>query len=383
MIKLSFSDIARKRVFKDRDELFSLIPKKGIIGRIEEKNNLVMELSPLLLNSSTRGIFVQGSPGTGKTSCILELLDELGTELKRQKLNFSKVYINCSENRKESTILLECLKQLNPSKKYPKTWVKSKAIDEFYAYVKSHKDTLITIILDEVDFVLKTEGDDILYRLSRINSYLKSKINVLYISNDENISKYIKRKTISSLGRVKISFLPYDEEELKDILKSRIKFAFNKNIVTVSAVNKISEIEANKSGDARKALTVLDHCGKILMTSKSNKIDLNVVEEAYRLIEMEDQEDLIDQMNLHDKVTYFTILRKNKKEYDLESLFNFYKDSCSFYDIMPKTKRSLSLILKKLEKDDFIDYNARSKVVKISIDNILRKKMIKRIRDLI
>ncbi|MBW2998742.1 AAA family ATPase [Candidatus Woesearchaeota archaeon] len=305
----------KKKVFKDRDELFSLIPKRGTIGRIEEKNNLVMELSPLLLNSSTRGIFIQGPPGTGKTSCILEILDELGSELKKQKTELERVYINCSENRKESTILLECLRQLNPTKKYPKQSSKSKSIDDFYNYVKKNKEKLITIILDEVDFALKSEGDDILYRLSRINSYLGSKINVLYISNDQNISKYIKRKTISSLGRVKISFLPYDESELKKILKSRITSSFNKNIVTASAINRISEIEANKNGDARKALSVLDHCGKIIMTSKSSKIDLKIVEDAYRLIEMEDQEDLIDLMNQHDKVVYFTILRKNKKEY--------------------------------------------------------------------
>ena len=110
----------------------------------------------------------------------------------------------------------------------------------------------ILFALDEVDYALKEGGDDILYRLSRINNKLEVNVSTIIISNDIRVTDYIKPRTQSTFGRVKIIFSPYTAEELFDILNQRAEFAFKNGVVSEAVIKKISEIESERGGDARK-----------------------------------------------------------------------------------------------------------------------------------
>jgi len=61
------------------------MPPEGLVGRIKERNDLVMELSPILLGSPVSSVFVYGTPGTGKTALTMQISEELRKEAKKQK----------------------------------------------------------------------------------------------------------------------------------------------------------------------------------------------------------------------------------------------------------------------------------------------------------
>ncbi|RME78023.1 NACHT domain-containing protein, partial [Candidatus Woesearchaeota archaeon] len=239
---ITFAGLMKNSIYKDRDVIHALVPPSGIVHRTEQRNELVMELAPILMNSAVSCIFVYGNPGTGKTSLVSQLLEELANEAKKSDIAFTKVYVNCSENRTETTILIDILSQLNPEKDYPRIgWTRAKALKEF-TEVLNKLNTNVLCVLDEVDYALKESGDDILYRLSRINNDVSSKVSTLLISNDVRVSDYIKPKTASTMGRVKIIFAPYSAQELKDILKERVKYAFVEGAVSEAVISKIAEI---------------------------------------------------------------------------------------------------------------------------------------------
>ena len=261
--EVTFASILKNQIYKNRDVLYSLVPPTGFLHRTEQKNELILELSPILMKSAVSCVFIFGNPGTGKTGLVFELLKELDDEAKKQKIELKAVYVNCSENRTENAILLEILSQLDKTKEYPRMgWTKAKVLNEISSFLKQNNFQIL-IVLDEVDYVLKEEGDDILYRLSRINNQINSIVSTVIISNNVRVADYLKPRTQSTFGRVKVIFSPYTSEELYDILNARAKEAFEKGVISDQVLKKISEIEAQRDGDARRALELVDSCAKI------------------------------------------------------------------------------------------------------------------------
>ena len=89
----------------------------------------------------------------------------------------------------------------------------------------------LLIVLDEIDHTLKQSGDDILYLLSRINDFVSSRVTTIIISNDVNVSNYIKPRVTSSFGRNKIIFTPYNANDLLKIMQDRIDYCFKAGVI--------------------------------------------------------------------------------------------------------------------------------------------------------
>lgn len=387
--EITFASVLKNPLYQDRDILYSLEPPTGFLHRVEQKNELVMELAPILMGSAVSCVFVYGNPGTGKTALVLELMKELGAEADNKGIKLKTAYINCSENRTETAILMEILSQLNPDREYPKMgWTRTKAASEFNKALDKAGQHLL-IILDEVDYVLKESGDDILYRLSRINSDAGSKISSLIISNDVRVSDYIKPRTQSTFGRVKVIFSPYTADELFDILRERAKFAFKPGVVGDAVIKKISEIEGQRHGDARKAMEMLDACAKIALSKKRNKITLDLVEEADRNLEREQMLDVMSTLTKHQKIVYLVILKHPDKIVAGSDIFKIYLEECESYNIKPLSERMVRSFLINFTELGLIESevgwleNAKKKTRKIilNLDKALKNKAIKILRD--
>ncbi len=390
--EISFESVLKNPIYKNRDLIYALNPPTGLLHRTEQKNELVMELAPVLMNSAISCIFVYGNPGTGKTSLIFELSEKLGQEAKKNSIEFNKLYVNCSENRSETTILVDLLAQMNPDKEYPRLgWNRAKAIEEFTKELEK-KNSNILVVLDEVDYVLKESGDDILYRLSRINeSNLKSKVSTIIISNDVRVAEYIKPRTQSAFGRVKIIFTPYGVDDLADILRDRVKLALKPGVCSDTVIEKIAEIEANRGGDARRALELLDSCAKITMAKGASKITLDVVGEADANLENNSILNTVASLTKHQKLLYLTMLKNQKKVMVGGDVYKEYQELCKQYNTEPLTERMIrsffvnftELGLIKSEIGWLQSANKKIRKITFNLDKALFKKAEKLLRDTI
>jgi len=386
---ITFASVLKNPIYKKRDVLYATKPPGGFLHRTEQKNALVMELAPILMNSPVSCVFIYGNPGTGKTSLVNDLLEELSEEIEKQNINLQTVYVNCSENRTESIILLEVLRQLNTEREYPRMgWTRAKALAEFKK-VLSQKDQQVLIVLDEVDYVLREEGDDILYRLSRINASVKSGVSNLIISNDIRVSDYIKPRTQSSIGRVRVIFSPYNADELYDIMIDRVKYAFQKGVVADSVVKKIAEIEAARNGDARRALELLDSCAKIALSKRKSKISLDLVDAADALLERDHLLSIIATLTKHQKLIYLSILKNQKNVYGGPDVFKYYLVTADSYNVKPLSERRIRTLVINLTELGLIesevgwlsDEGKKTRKVTVMIDSAIKNKAIKLLRD--
>ncbi|MFC1691385.1 Cdc6/Cdc18 family protein [Nanoarchaeota archaeon] len=387
--EMTFASVLKNPIYKNRDILYAMQPPTGFLHRTEQKNELIMELSPILMKSAVSCLFVYGNPGTGKTGLVLDLMNELKEEAENNKVALNTVYVNCSENRTETVIMMEILSQLNTEKEYPRMgWTRSKAISEFNKVVKN-LDSQILIILDEVDYVLKESGDDILYRLSRVNEKIKSKVSNIIISNDVRVSDYLKPRTQSTFGRIKIIFAPYTAEELFDILKERIGVAFKDGAISDAVIKKIAEIESQRDGDARKALELIDSCAKIALAKKRDKISLDLVEEADAALERDNLLNLISTLTKQQKLLYLSILNNQKKIMAGSDVYKLYLETSESYNMKPLTERRVRTMVINLtdigllesEVGWLADSKKKARKITVPVEDAIKPKAVKMLRD--
>ncbi len=390
MRELTFSSVLENNIYKNRDVLFALQPPTGFQHRTKQKNELVMELAPVLMNSPVACVLVYGNPGTGKSALLLDLMEELKEEAGKRSVDLMTAYVNCSENRTETAILLSILSQVNQEKKYPKMgWNRTKTIDEFNKVMNNDSKNVL-IILDEVDYALRESGDDVLYRLSRINDQVKRKVSTITISNDVKVSDYIKPRTQSAFGRIKIIFSPYNANELFDIVKERANIAFQKGVVSDNVIRKIAEIEANRGGDARRALEMTDACAKIAVASNKKKITIDLVEDADKNIEENSVLNIIASLPKHQKLLYMAVLKNERKDLEVGGgeVYKAYLELCSSYNIEPLTERRIRTFLVNLDELSLINSEVgwlkttkkKARKITVNLDKGLKAKAEKLLR---
>ncbi len=384
--QMTFASVLKNPIYQRRDVLYALTPPTGFLHRTAQKNELVMELAPILMGNAVSSVFVYGNPGTGKTGMVLELMKELGEEAEKNGIRLKTAYVNCSENRTETVILLEAMSRLT-GRDYPKMgWNRAKVVEEF-TKVLEELACHVLIVLDEIDYVLKESGDDVLYRLSRLHT--KAPVSNIIISNDVRVSDYIKPRTQSTVGRVKVIFAPYNAEELRDILKERARFAFKEGVVSEPVLQKIAEIEATRDGDARKALELLDNCAKSAITKKRAKITLDLVDEADANLERDQMLNVIASLTQQQKLVYLSILNNQKKIMGGMDVHKLYLETCESYNLKPLTERRVRSFVVSLSDLGLIrsevgwlsDLKKKTRKIEVTLDGALRSKAIKLIRD--
>ena len=114
---------------------------------------------------------------------------------------------------------------------------------------------LLIVVLDEIDFLVKERGDDLLYDLTTIKENLKlSRVSIIGISNDLQFKENLDARVLSSLSEEEVVFRPYSATELYDILQARSVLGFLDRVLAKGALNLCSALAASEHGDARRAL---------------------------------------------------------------------------------------------------------------------------------
>lgn len=337
---LEFKDTADNPLFINQQALLQLKPPSGVfVHREKQHNDLVIQLSPVLNNQAAGNLFIYGFPGTGKTALTLDIISKLEDESARRNVSLKTVYINCEENKTDATIISSILKSFYPDRKIPRIgWNRAKLIDEFKDYLSQNKVNVI-VLLDEIDHTLKHSGDDILYMLSRINDFIRSRVSTIIISNDVNVANYIKPRVTSSFGRNKIIFTPYNADDLLNIMKDRISYCFKPDIIGQGLLERIAAAETTKRGDAREALKLLYYCALVATEKKLKSIPIHVFEEAQERGEAEAYTSIVGALPLHQKILFLVILQNPKRVIPSEDVYRGYTNLCQNLNYKPLTDR--------------------------------------------
>ena len=274
----SKTEINRQNISEiiDIKDITEKLGNSKIFCRDEEKKGILDFIQLKEKNSKT--LFVSGQPGTGKTSLIMEILNN---DLAENKEYFLKFSINCLSINSTDDFYENVFKYLNDPCRYnyfeEKLGEKNQknlinilketpSQNSFQKILNILGKTPFIILLDEIDFLYKKRDDFLFFYLLTIPYLTNSGVKMILISNnadfDNEIFPKLKNRNITIK---KIIFKPYTHKQLANIMTLKLesigllKFFSNDSIKFLSA-------KMNKSGDIRPIISIIK---EIILNNKA------------------------------------------------------------------------------------------------------------------
>ncbi len=350
IIEEVLENVAKSKIFRNREILRPDYIPDTLPHRENEIRKLAQILAPILRIERPNNVFIYGLTGTGKTAVTLFVLQHIDKKAKERGIPFRYSYINCRQNDTPYRILSELA--LSLGLRVPFTGLATSEVYKRIIRALELRKIILLIVLDEIDFVIKKHGDDLLYKLVRINDILKnSKVSLIGITNDINFVERLDPRVRSSLGEEELIFSPYNAIQLEDILRQRAREAFYDNILDHGVIELCAAIAAREHGDARRALDLLRIAGELAEREGVNKVTVEHVYRARDELEKDRVREVIKTLPLHSKLVLLAILTNTEigKTTTTGEVYNTYTDICSKIRLETVTQRRVSDIINELD----------------------------------
>jgi cell division control protein 6 len=343
--------IKTTRIFKNKDVLRHDYIPENLPHREEQIHYFGEIVAPVLKNERCSNIFIYGKTGTGKTAVVKYVLSKLFDKAQSFGIPFRICYVNCRLAGTEYRVLAGVCNAL--SVKVPFTGL---AVGEIFDRFKIALDThasLLIVVLDEIDELVKTKGDMLLYELTRMNESLsQSKVSLVGISNDLRFKELLDPRVLSSLSEEEIVFRPYNAAELYDILLERCGIAFVGQAFSEGALNLCAALAAAEHGDARRALDMLRVAGELAEREAAAKITDEHIRSAEKRIEHDRVIDAMKNLTPHSKLvlaSVYLLNRANVSSAITGDIYEVYQELCDLTAYTALTQRRVSGLISELD----------------------------------
>jgi len=289
------------KIFADREVLSPHYLPQNLLFRDKQIDDIIKALTPSLKGERGRNLFIYGKAGTGKTSCVRHVIDEV------KKLSVVKAklsYINCRIYSSRYRVLSKIV-----SDHLPFVAKRGYGLVEIYEKIINwieEDGKVLVVVLDEIDMV--KDLDDLVYTLTRANSDIRSGgITIVGVSNRIDFKEMLDSRTLSTLYERELAFPPYNSNELAAIIKDRAEKGFKAGVIGMDLISLVAAIAAKESGDARLALKVLSRAGERAEEEGRSRINEDDINEAQKDAEEEVAYDVISTLPEHQKLVLYSI----------------------------------------------------------------------------
>jgi cell division control protein 6 len=310
-----------------------------------------MIVAPLLKMERCSNVFVYGKTGTGKTAAIRHVLGHLTLKAEELGAPVKAAYVNCRMAGTEYRVLSQLCNCLGYD--VPFTGL---AVGEVFERFRSRLEKLrisLVIALDEIDELIETRGNVLLYELTRINEFLRfSKAVIVGVSNSLQFKELLEPRVLSCLNEEEIVFKPYDASELQDILWERAGKAFRKGIILEGTIGLCAALAAAEHGDARRALDLLRVAGEVAERMSARSVTEEHIREAERRIEHDRIINALTNLTPHSKLVLYSVylLRKTNIHSAITGdICEVYHEICREIGVSPLTQRRVSGLINELD----------------------------------
>lgn len=336
-------------VFINREVLRPDYIPETLPHREKEIKRLTEVLAPLLRGERPSNIFIYGLTGTGKTAVVKYVLKKIQEySVVRGIKSFAFAYINCRHEDTTYRVLAYLIDSLGG--KVPFTGLSTAEVFKRFKRLVDASNKVFVTVLDEVDFLVKKNGDELLYKLTRVNSELRTgRVSVIGITNDVRFMERLDPRVKSSLGEIEMVFPPYDAEQLTDILRERAVKAFKPGAVDTGVIEYCASIAAKEHGDARRALDLLRVAGEIAERHGSSKVMVEHVKKAREEIERDMVVDVAKTLPYHGKLVLLVIALAGGRFDSTGDLYTKYRELVRGLGTEPVTQRRVSDIISELD----------------------------------
>ncbi|KAF2765061.1 origin of replication binding protein [Teratosphaeria nubilosa] len=221
--------------------------------RESEFETVYSHLEAAIIAGTGTCIYISGTPGTGKTATVREVVASLQSAVDEEQLDsFYFVEINgmkVTDPHQSYSLLWEALKGDRVSSAHALELLER----EFTT--PSPRRVPCVVLMDELD-QLVTRNQGVMYNFFNWPQLRHSRLIVLAVANTMDLpERTLSNKISSRLGLTRITFPGYTHTQLMTIVQSRLE-GVGQVIVESDAVQFASRKVAAVSGDARRALDI-------------------------------------------------------------------------------------------------------------------------------
>jgi len=246
--------------------------------RESQMRSLQYALRPAVRGSRPLNAVVRGPPGTGKTTAVLKLFDELAAQS-----GVHTVRVNCQVNATRYAVFSQLFRSMFDYEP-PASGISFKSLFDDITDQLVEDDDVLVVALDDVNYLFyENEASDTLYSLLRAHEEQGgARIGVLVVSSDPELDviEQLDERVQSVFRPEDVYFNVYDEGEIREILAERVKRGFHSDAVDDDVLDHVAELTA-ESGDLRVGIDLLRRAGLNAEMRASRVVERLDVDEAY------------------------------------------------------------------------------------------------------
>lgn len=353
--------LGESQIFLNREVLSPHYTPKKLVFREKEINSIEKAVAPALKGMRGRNLFIYGKTGTGKTSCVNYVIEEI-KNIPNTKARIS--YINCRIYSSRFKVLSKIISDHLPT--YSKRGYGAVDLYERIRNWIEEDSKVFVAVLDEIDMV--KDLDDLIYTMTRINSDIKAGgLSIIGISNKISFKDELDPRSLSTLYETELVFPPYYATEIYAIIKERSDMGFKEGVMDDDILHFVASLAAKEGGDARLGLKILSKIGEMADERGLTRITMKEAQDAAKSAEDEIVYELIGTLPEHQKLVLYSIALLTQSGGTYKKLtdgvdtylfsgeiYNRYKSLSESMKKEPKSERWYRKYLSELEMQGLI-----------------------------
>lgn len=263
----------------------------------------------------TQRVLVVGNVGTGKTVLSQRFGLDITREAEKRRINLNYVHVNCRECKGSLFMILQrVILKFIPN--FPRRGYSAEELLQTLMQILDERNTCLILGLDELEALIRSEGSDPLYSLTRVQEdrlNAPQRLSLVCILREPEYLEVLDPSTRSTLQRNLIHLEEYSKPQLQDILDDRVNLAFRNGTVFTQTVELVVELASMEGGDARYAIELLWRAGKYADSLNMKEVSPECVRKAVASVYPVVGKDIISSLSLHEKLFLLGVARRFKQ----------------------------------------------------------------------
>ncbi|CAA22443.1 origin recognition complex subunit Orc1 [Schizosaccharomyces pombe] len=300
--------------------------------RDNEFSTIFSNLESAIEEETGACLYISGTPGTGKTATVHEViwnLQELSREGQLPEFSFCEINgMRVTSANQAYSILWESLtgERVTPIHAMD-------LLDNRFTHASPNRSSCV-VLMDELD-QLVTHNQKVLYNFFNWPSLPHSRLIVVAVANTMDLPERILSNRISSrLGLSRVPFEPYTHTQLEIIIAARLEAVRDDDVFSSDAIRFAARKVAAVSGDARRALDICRRASE-LAENKNGKVTPGLIHQAISEMTASPLQKVLRNLSFMQKVFLCAIVNRMRRSGFAESYV---------YEVLEEAERLLRVM---------------------------------------